>query len=284
MFRYFVGNVFLLAKPPEVKKPQNLSLEYTEEVMSSVEDYDRERELTPEQIAKLKSKEVEFDKRWVKGLYRKLRSSMKLSLFNMEHIEAIVSEITKERDKWNDERLKRFLNEDPSKWSYKIAQSVAALAKIPSPENALKMIQAFSYNWALGIPQIIEKMPSRYRNVESYFEFERKIAYKFPNTLALCVKIYNVFYEKNIDISGCLVRISNAFLPKIVYQLEEYGLPRFLSKKIVNAQLIKLDDPEMTLSEAIRAFKNIGEERLYNTIPDRHEFERYIIKHFYSGI
>ena len=69
-----------------------------------------------------------------------------------------------------------------------------------------------------------------------------------------------------------------------MYQLEEYGLPRSLSKKIVNAGLIELDNPDMNLVDAIGRFKEIGKDKLSESIPDKHDFEDYILEHFYSGI
>ena len=69
-----------------------------------------------------------------------------------------------------------------------------------------------------------------------------------------------------------------------MYQLEEYGLPRSLSKKIVNAGLIELDNPNMSLAGAIERFKEIGRNKLSASIPGKHAFEDYILEHFYSGI
>lgn len=81
-----------------------------------------------------------------------------------------------------------------------------------------------------------------------------------------------------------LAKAANAFLPKLVYQLEEYGLPRTLSRKIQNSGLIDLENDEMEVSDIIEEFKKIGYDKLTESIQDIHQFEKFILKYFYSGI
>lgn len=85
-------------------------------------------------------------------------------------------------------------------------------------------------------------------------------------------------------ISLFLAKAANAFLPKLVYQLEEYGLPRTLSRKIQNSGLIDLENDEMEVSDIIEEFKKIGYDKLTESIQDIHQFEKFILKYFYSGI
>lgn len=86
------------------------------------------------------------------------------------------------------------------------------------------------------------------------------------------------------NISLFLAKAANAFLPKLVYQLEEYGLPRTLSRKIQNSGLIDLENDEMEVSDIIEEFKKIGYDKLTESIQDIHQFEKFILKYFYSGI
>lgn len=286
MFKYFVGRVFLLESPPDVIKPQTLSLEYTDEVISSIDETDWKNELTKEQIARISHREIEFDKRWGSGLFRKIRSVLKDNIFNIDQVSGILEEMTEKTDVWNDKNLNRFLNFDTKNWSFRITCSIARHINLHVP-LPLKTIHVMAKNWDLAVPQIIQKLPKNLRNdraVEKYFEFERKISYKFSNALSVFVSIYNCRRGTNIDLSSPISRIASAFLPKVVYQLEEYGLPRSLSKKITDEGLIVLDDPSMTITKAISSFKEIGKDRLYNAIPSRHDFEKYILDYFYSGI
>ncbi len=286
MFKYFVGRVFLLESPPEVIKPQTLSLEYTDEVISSIDETDWKNELTKEQIARISHREIEFDRRWGSGLFRKIRSVLKDNIFNIDQVSVILEEMTEKTDVWNDKNLNRFLNFDTKNWSFRITSSIARHINLHE-YRPLAIIQAMELNWDLTVPEIIKRLPEKLQNdraVEKYFELERKIAYKFANALSVFVSIYNCLRGTNIDLSSPISRIASAFLPKVVYQLEEYGLPRSLSKKITDEGLIVLDDPSMTITKAISSFKEIGKDRLYNAIPSRHDFEKYILDYFYSGI
>lgn len=283
MFKYFVGRVFLLETPPPVVKPQSLSLEYTDEFVSSIEETDRDFELSKEQIAKIKSKEIEFNECWGNGTYQKLRNALRSKVFDIALVNEVLTEITTNRKAWNEANISRFLDNKVSNWSFGITESIARFAKLP-PRSTHAIIKAFSRNWELSVPKIIEIMPNGANSVEAYFDYERKIAYKFTHFLSTFVSVYSSYYNVDIDITDSLSRISNAFLPKLVYQLEEYGLPRSLSKKIVNAGHIELDNPNMTLADAIERFKEIGRDKLCESIPDKHAFEDYILEHFYSGI
>ena len=285
MFKYFIGRVFLLEAPPEIINPEPLTLEYSDEVIESIDDADREQELTKAQIAKLKTNEEEFDSIWGKGVYRKLKSAMQKQVFNVELITKILLDIKGNPDVWNDGKLRRFLLDDVDKWSFGITSKVSVLGNLPiKATQAHGILKTLSNNWRLPTPEIIQKMPAGFKAVEKYFEAERIMSFKFVSVFALCVTVYNCYYHKNINLSSCISRISNSFLPKLVYQLEEYGLPRSLSKKIVNAGLIELDNQDMSLADTIGQFKKIGKDKLIASIPDKHAFEDYILEHFYSGI
>lgn len=286
MFKYFIGRVFLLENPPDMLKPQPLPLDYSDEVIETIEEVDRERELTKEQIAKLKSSEEAFDKNWGKGLYRKLKSSVQKQVFNVDLITKILVDLKEKPEIWNDDNLKRFLHKNVGEWSFRITTNVSALAQLRdyNKKQTHKILQVLSHNWDLPSLDIIQKMPPKLKSIEKYFKIERDLSFKFTSVFALCVNVYNCFHHKNIDISPCISRISNLFLPKLVYQLEEYGLPRSLSKKIVKAGIIELDNPNMTLSDAIKHFKEIGKNKLIAEISDKHPFEDYILEYFYSGI
>ena len=78
--------------------------------------------------------------------------------------------------------------------------------------------------------------------------------------------------------------MSYAFLPRIVYELEEYGLPRMISRKIQNSGILDLEDIEKPIHSIIAQFNEIGLENIKSKIPDLHPFELYILDYFYDGI
>ncbi|MEN6472389.1 MAG: hypothetical protein ABFD81_00045, partial [Syntrophaceae bacterium] len=67
-------------------------------------------------------------------------------------------------------------------------------------------------------------------------------------------------------------------------QLEEYGLPRMISKKMQNSGIIDFEKTELTLHRAIETFNNIGKEHVLMKTMGLHKFDRYILDYFYDGI
>jgi len=87
----------------------------------------------------------------------------------------------------------------------------------------------------------------------------------------------------NFDISPFISKLSYAFLPPVVYQLEEYGMPRMISRKIHDTGIINFENSELSLHQALEQFRKIG----INTITDistLDPFDKYIIRYFYDGI
>ena len=76
---------------------------------------------------------------------------------------------------------------------------------------------------------------------------------------------------------------TNAFLPKLVFQLEEYGLPRMISKKIQRSGLVNLEDDNKEINAVIMEYNRIGIDKVLS-ICRLHPFEDYIIRYFYDGI
>ena len=65
--------------------------------------------------------------------------------------------------------------------------------------------------------------------------------------------------------------------------MEEFGLPRMISRKIHNAGLINFEDNELTSKKVIEQFISIGQERIcqINTLDS---FDKYVVDFFYDGI
>jgi hypothetical protein len=89
--------------------------------------------------------------------------------------------------------------------------------------------------------------------------------------------------NSSVDISAFIGRMSRAFLPSAVYHLEEYGLPRMISKKIHASGLINFLDPKMDLLAALERFDHLGLEAVL-AIKSLGPFDRYVVKFFFDGI
>ena len=86
------------------------------------------------------------------------------------------------------------------------------------------------------------------------------------------------------DISSFSSKLTYAFLPPNVFYLEEYGLPRMISKKIQNSGIIDLENEEKKISDIIKDFLYIGCDKVINSIPSFEDFDKKIIEWFYEGI
>ena len=120
--------------------------------------------------------------------------------------------------------------------------------------------------------------------MEDMFDFERKISFNLASVLSIINIIKQAIYPNTPDVSDFVHRASNAFLPKLVFQLEEYGLPRMISKKIHSSKMINLEDDSIEISTIIDKFKEIGLDNLLVSVKGLDAFDKYIIKYFYQGI
>ena len=86
------------------------------------------------------------------------------------------------------------------------------------------------------------------------------------------------------DISSFSSRLTYAFLPPNIYYLEEYGLPRMISRKIQDSGIINLEEESKKMSDIINEFLNIGYDVLIQRVSSLDEFDKKIVRWFYEGI
>ena len=93
----------------------------------------------------------------------------------------------------------------------------------------------------------------------------------------------SILPDAGFDISGFAYNVSHAFLPAAVYELEEYGLPRMISRKIQMAGIIDFNNPEMTFENSLAVLKQVGPQAI-KAIETVDEFDKYLIDYFYEGV
>lgn len=145
-------------------------------------------------------------------------------------------------------------------------------------------IKATSNNWNKSIPDILRSLRHNGITIEKYFELERIATFKITSLLGDINIILKHIFVNPIDVSIFVSKLSHAFLPKLVYELEEYGLPRMLSKKIQDAGIIDLERNDISVNDVICEFIKIGKDQTIDALIDIHPFEKYIIEYFYDGI
>src|SRR5690606_5309131 len=96
-------------------------------------------------------------------------------------------------------------------------------------------------------------------------------------------ELHKAMYGDSVDVSPFVFKASHAFLPPVVHQLEEYGLPRMISKKIHRAGLIDFEDESLNIQSAVIRLNEIGRETVQK-VEDIGEFDSYILDFFFDGI
>ncbi len=283
MFKHFIGKVYLFETPP-LSDDTQLNLEFPDNLLFDIEDNYIERDLTQDQIAKIMSNNEELSNILGYGTYQQLLKNNAFQSCNIERIIEIAKNIYSSPKSWKG--LLYLNSNNVDKWSilYRILKLQPNVAGIDY-KTFVQFVKELSNNWALTIPELLNRLCSYNVDVNTFFTLERNVTFKLSailNDINIIQKA--ILKSEKIDISPFISKVSHAFLPPVVYLLEEYGLPRMISKKICMSGVIDLENPKLGIHEAIDIFNHIGENTLCDIILGLDSFERYILNYFYDGI
>lgn len=279
MLKYFIGYVYLLEEPPKKKETQ-LDLQLDDEVICSLEEDDPGIVLNLNQKNKLAKYNSDLQQILGHKVYKELKETSSLKGASPKLIIRLAQKI-KSDPTWPS-GYKELLGNDTYKWRTPISQLFELAYGKNSAKNVNLGLWAFSFNWDKGI-KYAASILARYNIGEAdMFKLERDINYKVPNILSIVHAIKSALYPWTPDIRNFIAQASNVFLPKNVYILEEYGLPRMISKKIHQQGIMDLEDNSMSIEEIINQFKQIGENNLIRQIKGLISFDVYIIHYFYE--
>ncbi|EGR1512524.1 hypothetical protein D6089_11650 [Vibrio vulnificus] len=150
--------------------------------------------------------------------------------------------------------------------------------------NFVGFIKVLSNNWNRTIPQLLDDLDQYDIGVDKFFELERHVTFKLTSILNDINVIQKNIIDQSVDISSFIAKASNAFLPPLVYQLEEYGLPRMLSKKIHKQGIIDLERTDIELHDVFKEFTDMSIENKSKLLLIFTSFDRYIFDYFLEGI
>lgn len=282
MFKHFVGNVYLLDKPP-VNDEVQLNIDFPENSIPDVDEEEYKNDLTKEQIAKIIEHKEFMSQLLGKDTYIQL---IKDDVFQskLELIEKIARDMVEHPNTWNG---LAYLNSNNTKnWEntlYKVINLINVWDTKYS--NFVYFTQILSYNWTKSIPELLSYLSRKSINIDLFFQLERNVSFKLSALLSdINILQKYIFKDKNIDISPFISKLSHAFLPTVVYQLEEYGLPRILSKKIHHANIIDFTEEELNIHLIIDKFNKLGVNYIKEKVTTFDEFDLYILDYFYDGI
>lgn len=143
--------------------------------------------------------------------------------------------------------------------------------------------KAIAHNWDRDLSELITSLKKDGIDIEDFFKLERTVTFKLSALLSDTNELHKIIINPSVDISSLVARMSRAFLPSAVYHLEEYGLPRMISKKIHASRLIDFQDPKMDLLAALERLKNLGIDEVL-AIKSLGPFDRYVVRFFFDGI
>jgi hypothetical protein len=145
-------------------------------------------------------------------------------------------------------------------------------------------VRALSSNWNLTIPELLDQLSEQDVTIDEFFKMERNATFKLTALLNdVNVIQKEITPEHKVDISPFIAKLSKAFLPSCVMELEEYGLPRMLAKRIHACGLINFEDEKLDLHYTINLLCELKPEILAKT-EGLDDFDRYVLDYFYEGI
>lgn len=283
MFRHFIGKIFILDKPPVEEKTQ-LDIPFPEEILGDLDEKTFENELTKEQVAKIILYKQEMADFLGNEVFRRLQEENTFQTSDTELIKKIAFEMKSNPNDWNglsflnsmnttnwDRMLYKIIRIQPGGWESEYTPFV-------------EFVKVLKNNWFKSIPQLLKELEPYEIGVDDFFKLERKVTFKLSSLLSdINILQKEILKDKNYDISRFVSLSAHAFLPTVVYQLEEFGMPRMISKKIHNSKMMNFYDKDLNIHNALDYFNKIGRDRILK-IDTLIDFDKYIIDYFFEGI
>lgn len=282
MFKHFVGKIYLLEAPPKDEDAQ-LKIDFPDTILGDIDEELHRESLTHEQVQKIVEYKSTMGNILGPDEFARLSKSNVLQNSDSDFIMRVAENMKAQPEEWRglaylnsdnpdhwDRLLYLIINLSPAGWDVKFSKLVS-------------FVKILSRNWRREIPDLLLELDDEGIDVELFFQLERTVTFKLTTLLSDANELHKVIVDPNVDVSPFIARLGHAFLPGAVYQLEEYGLPRMISRKIHRSGAMNFNDPSLDLPTAIKAFQSIGLETI-SKIPSLSRFDVYVLKFFYEGI
>lgn len=278
IFKYFVGKVYLLEEPP-VQENTTLTIDFPADVTESLDSEDPGIEINQEQNDHIKEYESFMSDALGTENFTQLRKMPIFKSFDQRLLKLLIEKL-KNDPHWP-KGYSALATTNTYNWREPILDVVNLLG-----DNMAKLIKIAIWkmpdNWTRSIADIYSGLTDI--SYEDLFSAERYLSYNLCSTLSMINLLKKSYNPTSPDISLFIGKAANAFLPKLVYQLEEYGMPRMISRKIQDSGLINLEDDSVEISDIITQFNCIGKDKLISNLNNLLPFDKFIINYFYDGI
>lgn len=294
MFKHFIGNVYELVEP-KLKNLESiqLSIEIDNSLIGGINNENYLSQISSEKHLIAEDNINKIESILGIGVYRNLREENLLNSNNEELIYKICEELRDNPNDWNS--LKWLNSNDSEKWwnilgklCYLNPQSLRWNNNGDNNQfnQAKKFIQITSKGWETSIPNLMATLKKEDITIEDFFSIEKKVCHNFAGYINDFNVLNEIINKDNfIDISNFIGKCSNAFMPPVVLELEEYGLPRMITKKINYCELIDFEKNEMNIEKAIVLLKSVGKKQILEKCSKYlDDFDTYIIDNFYENI
>ena len=281
MSRHFVGNVYNLEQPPSVCEQTYLDIRIPESDLPLFNDSESEPFLTEDQIKAIKTKANSIAEKYGGAFYRKVFVEYSPLYVSPDKIDAAVSAVRRVHN-----MLAGFLLPDPRGWRLplKIVLNCLYQASSEYRNQMVSVVAPMSVSWNLTTRSLLESLERDFGiGVDEYFKLEKDLTYSVASLLQDCNAINMALHANAADLTPFINRLKVAFLPPRVYDLEEYGLPRMISRKIHSSGLLDLER-DVSLDVMLDELRKLGRESVIHKVPGLSGFDEYIIDHFFDGI
>lgn len=282
MFKHFVGHIYLLDSPPKEEDTQ-LQIDFPETLLGNLDETQDRESLTERQIERI----IEY-KRQLSDIVGpdNLARIKRDNLLQDSDADFLLKTASDMKDHPEDWKGFGYLNSNnPSDWE-RMLYKVIALK--PSGWDAphgrvVAVVKALAANWTTDMPMMLRQLSSAGIDIEAFFQLERTVTFKLSALLSDINELHKMIVNPSVDIGGFVGKVSHAFLPPAVHNLEEYGLPRMISRKLHKARYIDFSQPDLDLRSALDSFRSKGLDAALE-VQSLTAFDRYILKFFFDGI
>lgn len=284
MFRHFVGNIFILEAPPIATATQ-LRLDIPDEVLGTLEGETEKLDLTPEQVAKIIAYKEELRCIIGEENFDYITKNERFASSDTGAILGMAKDVSADPAAWNgitmlnsasldscDRILYKLIKLRPGGWGLEYRKVVA-------------FIKILTGNWHKNMHQLLDELDEFDIDIDGFFQLERTVSYQMSSLISDIEILYNRISDLNeIDLSPAVSNFSNCFLPPLVCHLEEYGLPRMISRKLQNSGQFDFMRQNIEIHKVLLELSEIGVGKLVSGCKEIDEFDRYILKYFFEGI
>jgi hypothetical protein len=257
MFKHFVGHIFLLDSPPAEEDTQ-LQIEFPDTVLGGLDETEDRDSLTDRQIERVLEYKRQMSDIVGADNFARLKRDNLLQDSDADFLLKLATDMHDNPEEWNgfgylnsnkpddwERMLYKVISLKPGGWDTRHSKVVAAT-------------KALSANWRADIPSILRELSGDGIDIEDFFQLERTITFKLSALLSDTNELHKIIVNSSVDIGGFIGKVSHAFLPPAVYHLEEYGLPRMISRKLHRAGFVDFSQSDLDLRDALNAMRRLG--------------------------